>query len=50
MKVLTDTACGREVSVKAKDRQEFDWGVVVMCCDECVNVVLARNAWTEVYA
>ena len=48
--ITADTACGREIRVKAKDVRNYDWGSVVLCCSNCSNIVLARNSWMEVYA
>lgn len=45
-----DTACGREVRVRAKDVREFEWGPVVMCCWNCASIVMSRNSWYEEYA
>ena len=50
MMITADTACGREVRVRAKDVHEFPWGSAVMCCSNCSNIALARNSWYEVYA
>ena len=50
MMMTVDTACGREIRMRSKDALESEWWPVVMCCGNCVNIVKARNSWTEVYA
>jgi hypothetical protein len=42
-----DTACGREVKMRAKDVRQFDFWPVILCCDECVTVVKSQNSWVE---
>ena len=47
MNLTVDTACGREVKMRAKDVRQFDWGPVILCCEECVAVVKSQNSWVE---
>lgn len=47
MNLTVDTACGREVKMRAKDVRQFDFWPVILCCGECVIVVKSQNSWVE---
>lgn len=47
MNLTVDTACGREVKMRAKDVRQFDFWPVILCCGECVTVVKSQNSWVE---
>ena len=47
MNLAVDTACGREVKMRAKDVRQFDFWPVILCCGECVTVVKSQNSWVE---